>query len=56
MRSGGRAPPGAPDHLVASGMRPDEADDVAAAFAPLGLTPRDSTDEDGWSTVLLVRA
>jgi ribosomal protein L11 methyltransferase len=45
--------PGAPAHLIASGMRPEEVDGVAAAFAPLVLAVRDRIDEDGWSTVLL---
>lgn len=48
-------PAPAPRSLVASGMRPDEVDGVVAAFAPLGLGAADRIDEDGWSTVLLVR-
>ncbi len=48
-----RAP--APRHLVASGMRPEEVDGVAAAFAPAGLIVDDRIDDDGWSTVLLGR-
>jgi ribosomal protein L11 methyltransferase len=45
--------PGPPAHLIASGMRPEEVDGVAAAFAPLGLEVHERIDDDGWSTVLL---
>jgi ribosomal protein L11 methyltransferase len=48
--------PAPPVHLIASGMRPEEVAGVAGAFAPLGLAPGDRIDDDGWSTVLLVRA
>ena len=46
-------PAPAPRHLIASGMRPEEVEGVAGAFAPLGLAVVDRIDEDGWSTVLL---
>ena len=49
----GALPAPAPRHVIASGMRPDEVDGVAVAFAPHGLRVRDRIDDDGWSTVLL---
>jgi len=42
-----------PRRLVASGMRPEETDGVAARFAPLGLAPSREVVADGWATVLL---
>jgi ribosomal protein L11 methyltransferase len=48
-------PAPAPRHLIASGMRPEEVDGVAAAFAPPGFAIAERIDEDGWATVLLAR-
>lgn len=48
-------PPG-PGTLIASGMRPEEVPGVAAAFAPLGLEPRRTIEDEGWATVLMGRA
>lgn len=45
-----------PRRLIASGMRPEEVDGVAEAFAPRGLRPVRSTVEDGWAAVLLERS
>ncbi|MGD9570886.1 MAG: 50S ribosomal protein L11 methyltransferase [Thermoleophilia bacterium] len=44
-----------PRVLIASGMRPEEVEGVAAAFAPAGLHPARRIDDDGWSTVLMER-
>ena len=41
-----------PDALVLSGLLDDEADEVAAAFAPL-RTARKSSD-NGWAALLLL--
>jgi ribosomal protein L11 methyltransferase len=55
----GALPEPAPRILIASGMRPDEVYDVERAFRLLGLyagdREGDRIEEDGWSTVLLVR-
>jgi ribosomal protein L11 methyltransferase len=44
-----------PERLVASGLRPDEVDAVAAAFAEHGLGVAQRRDRDGWSAILLSR-
>jgi ribosomal protein L11 methyltransferase len=44
-----------PERLVASGLRPDEVDAVAAAFAGHGLGVAQRRDRDGWSAILLSR-
>jgi ribosomal protein L11 methyltransferase len=44
-----------PARLLASGLLPDEADEVAAAFAPHGLAVADRRDGGGWSAILLAR-
>lgn len=45
-----------PGHLIASGMRPEEVDGVAAAFAARGLREVRRVEDEGWSTALLERA
>ena len=47
-------PPG-PRALVASGLRPFEADEAARRFAPLGLVRVEAIERDGWCTLLLRR-
>jgi ribosomal protein L11 methyltransferase len=42
-----------PERLLASGLTPDEVDDVVAAFAPHGLRLEARRDGDGWSAILL---
>jgi ribosomal protein L11 methyltransferase len=42
-----------PAALVASGLLVDEADGVAAAFAPLGLAERDRRADGEWAALLL---
>lgn len=56
-------PAPAPRRLVASGMRPDEVEGVAAAFARHGLAPcaritdfSPAGSDEGWATVLLERS
>jgi ribosomal protein L11 methyltransferase len=44
-----------PERLLASGLQPDEVDEVAAAFAAHGLELAERRDGDGWSAILLVR-
>jgi ribosomal protein L11 methyltransferase len=44
-----------PERLVASGLLPDEVDEVAGAFAAHGLAPARRLDGDGWSAILLTR-
>jgi len=55
----GALPAPAPRILIASGLRPEDEYDVERAFRPLGLHPGtregDRIEEDGWSSVLLVR-
>lgn len=51
----GALPDPAPRRLIASGMRPEEVEPVAAAFAPSGLRPAERIEEDRWATVLLER-
>ncbi len=45
-----------PDHLIASGMRPQEVDGVVRAFAARGLREARRVEDEGWATVLLERA
>jgi ribosomal protein L11 methyltransferase len=45
-----------PARAVVSGLRPDEAPAVVAAWAPLGLRPARRIDEDGWTALLLAGA
>jgi ribosomal protein L11 methyltransferase len=44
-----------PDRLLASGLTPDEVDEVAAAFAAHGLRCAQRRDGDGWSAIELRR-
>jgi ribosomal protein L11 methyltransferase len=44
-----------PERLIASGLTPDEVDDVVQAFAPHGLRRVSRRDGDGWSAILLAR-
>ena len=44
-----------PERLIASGLEPGEAGEVAAAFARHGLALRARRDGDGWSAILLAR-
>lgn len=48
-------PEPAPARLVASGMRPDEVDGVAAVFAARGLRETRRIVNEGWASVLLER-
>ena len=45
-----------PDHLIASGMRPEEVDGVVEAFAARGLREVRRIEDEGWATALLERA
>ena len=45
--------PGAPRALIVSGLLEEEADEVAAAFAP--LAERRRLSDRGWSALLLGR-
>jgi ribosomal protein L11 methyltransferase len=47
--------PPIPDTLVCSGILPAELDEVAAAFAPTGLTEADRRHDGDWSALLLRR-
>jgi ribosomal protein L11 methyltransferase len=40
-------------HLIASGLLPQEADPVAAAFGRRGMPLSERRDEDGWTALLL---
>ncbi|MEX0674829.1 MAG: 50S ribosomal protein L11 methyltransferase [Gaiellaceae bacterium] len=42
-----------PRRLIASGVSPDEADEVVAAYAGLGLVERRRYAQSGWAAVLL---
>ena len=42
-----------PDRLLASGLRAEEVDAVARAFARRGLVPRKRREADGWAAILL---
>ena len=44
-----------PRAAVLSGLRVEEASDVVAAFAPLGLGERGRVEEDGWASLLVAR-
>jgi ribosomal protein L11 methyltransferase len=44
-----------PDHMIISGLRPDEADRAGALFARAGLAELERVEDDGWSTVRLDR-
>jgi ribosomal protein L11 methyltransferase len=51
------APAGAvPDHLIASGLLVDEADEVAGAFAGVGLRESERRESGDWAALLLGRA
>jgi len=50
------SPPPAPITLVCSGLLPNELDDVAAAFAPAGLTLRERRRHGDWAALLLSRS
>jgi ribosomal protein L11 methyltransferase len=45
--------PAAPETLIASGLLVHEADEIAAAFAPLGLRERDRRERGEWAALLL---
>jgi len=47
--------PAAPDTLIASGLLAHEADEIAAAFAPLGLHEQDRRERGEWAALLLKR-
>lgn len=47
--------PEAPHTLIASGLLTHEADEIAAAFAPLGLHERDRRERGEWAALLLTR-
>lgn len=49
------APPSPPATLVCSGLLPSELDDIAAAFAPLGLAEAERRHDGDWSALLLRR-
>jgi len=49
----GAAPP---RHAVLSGIRPEEAEPVLAAWRPLGLREARRAEEDGWTSLRLARA
>jgi ribosomal protein L11 methyltransferase len=44
------------ERLLCSGLLPREVDDVEAAFAAVGLVPRERRDSGDWSALLLERA
>jgi ribosomal protein L11 methyltransferase len=46
--------PEAPHTLIASGLLTHEADEIAAAFASLGLRERDRRERGEWAALLLV--
>lgn len=48
-------PPRTPSTLICSGLLPDEVDDVAAAFAPAGLTESSRRRDGDWAALLLRR-
>lgn len=48
-------PEPAPARLIASGMRPEEVDEVVPAFAARGLRERRRIVDEGWASVLLER-
>jgi ribosomal protein L11 methyltransferase len=52
MRGGGRTP----QTLVCSGLLPHEQDEVAAAFASVGLSEAERRQEGDWAALLLRRA
>jgi ribosomal protein L11 methyltransferase len=45
-----------PRRLIASGVSPDEADEVVAAYSGLGLVERRRYAQSGWAAVLLAAA
>jgi ribosomal protein L11 methyltransferase len=47
--------PSAPDTLIASGLLVHEADEIAAAFALLGLREQDRRERGEWAALLLSR-
>jgi ribosomal protein L11 methyltransferase len=47
--------PAPPVRAVLSGLRPEEAPDVLAAFEGLGLAEADRREADGWATLLVAR-
>jgi ribosomal protein L11 methyltransferase len=49
------SPPPTPHVVVCSGLLPSEADDMAAAFAPLGLFEAERRRDGDWSALLLRR-
>jgi len=56
MREGkGASPPKTPRVVVCSGLLPSEADDIAAAFAPLRLLEVDRRQDGDWAALLLRR-
>jgi ribosomal protein L11 methyltransferase len=44
-----------PTTLICSGLLPSELDNVAAAFAPAGLTEADRRSDGDWAALLLRR-
>jgi ribosomal protein L11 methyltransferase len=50
---GGSGGPAAPRTLIASGLLVHEADEIAAAFAALGLHERDRRERGEWAALLL---
>lgn len=51
-----RAPATAPSTMICSGLLPTELDDVAAAFAPAGLTEAERRHAGDWAALLLRRS
>lgn len=48
-------PPPIPTTLICSGLLPTELDDIAAAYAPAGLTEAERRHDGDWSALLLCR-
>jgi len=44
-----------PATMICSGLLPPELEDVAAAFAPVGLTEAERRQEGAWAALLLRR-
>jgi ribosomal protein L11 methyltransferase len=49
------SPPPAPTTLILSGLLPNELDEIATAFAPLGLAEADRRLQGDWAALLLRR-
>jgi ribosomal protein L11 methyltransferase len=50
-----RLPDPPPHTLIASGLLSEDADEIAAAFAPLGLREQDRRERGEWAALLLAR-